>query len=347
MRALKLSLLFVAGMATSFIATAEKAYGARVTQGRFISNKSIDDSLVRNLSCRNLHVGSIYAAIRPDAFDEKRNLPIVNWPFRSGVATIAGCWALSSTQRMVSYLARYNSHSPRSMDDRVASLLDMVRRASVVPKVGMYYGDDSSNPRTNESTYMAVKLKKYQVFAVEQSNFYESAQSLNGLWNRLLIGYTQNFDDNQKVQRNFRLDIQANQADHFFRVSNVGMVFGGGERLDSRNRETIAQLMRNLDGRRLTLINLRAGRTTQHVVMAKSYQKMSNGMIAIRVYDSNYPYKDSYIYFDNLRADFTAPEVIGRFGIEGTRALGAYIVSEEEREDFEETLLTHYTGQCR
>ncbi len=84
---------------------------------------------------------------------------------------------------------------------------------------------------------------------------------------------------------NFMNSVEANQADHFFRMGNLGMGLGSGTRSVSTNRKTLEQLMRNLDRKRLTLLNLRGGRTVQHVVMAKSYQKSHDGSVSITVYE--------------------------------------------------------------
>ncbi len=107
--------------------------------------------------------------------------------------------------------------------------------------------------------------------------------------------------------------------------------------------------MRNLDRKRLTLLNLRGGRIVQHVVMAKSYQKSHDGSVSITVYDSNQPSKDQIVFFDNQQGQFYAPLIFNLFygwgG--GTKALGTYIVDEKERLKFEEAMVAYYKYMCQ
>ncbi|WP_413942895.1 hypothetical protein [Bdellovibrio sp. HCB-162] len=340
MRALFLFFLFVLGLLSSFFVTSEKAYAQQ-------SNKVINDSLVQNLSCRTLNVDNIYRAIRADAFAESRNMPVRNWPFRSGLATIAGCWALSSTQRMVSYMARYNTPDNRRMDQRVPRILDMVRRSKLEAKIG---GNNHDYPNNNsqQQPFISRDLSFYTVFPVPEGSLYESSKDYqNGLWNGLMRGYEQEFNG-QRVSRNFKDEIEANQASHFFRASNITLAMGSGARAGGTNVITAQQLMKNLDGKRLTLINLRAGRTAQHVVMVKSYQKLSARTIAFTVYDSNNPSQDATVYFSTNAQQFYAPDIVGRFVLENeTRALGVYIVDEGERTQLEAAMLAHYKVLCR
>lgn len=338
MRALILFFLFVLGLVSSMVVASEKAYAQA-------KNVIINDSLVLNLDCRKLSVDNIYRAIRPDAFHESRNMPIQNWPFRSGVATIAGCWALSSTQRMVSYLARYNTPDNRRMEQRVPRILDMIRRASLEEK--RESGEDHTS-NNNSQPFIARNLKYYSVFPVPEGSLYESRRDYqNGLWNGLLDGYTQEFNG-KLVSRNFKAEIEANQASHFFRAGNIGMGLGSGSRSESKNRESVAQLTRNLDGKRLTLINLRAGRTAQHIVMVKSYKRLGQSTLEFKVYDSNDPGRDASVFYSTSSSQFYAPDIVRRFVLTNeTKALGVYIVDEEERVQLEAAMLAHYKILCR
>ncbi|WP_374073837.1 hypothetical protein [Bdellovibrio bacteriovorus] len=339
MRALILFFLFVLGLISSMVVASEKAYA----QAR---NIIINDSLVLNLDCRKLSVDNIYRAIRPDAFHESRNMPIRNWPFRSGAVTIAGCWALSSTQRMVSYLARYNTPDNRRMEQRVPRILDMVRRASLEERID--HSEDHTNRSNGTQPFISRNLKYYSVFPVPEGSLYESRRDFqNGLWNGLVEGYSQEFNG-RSVLRNFQNEIEANQASHFFRAGNIGMGLGSGSRSESKNRETVAQLTRNLDGKRLTLINLRAGRTAQHIVMVKSYKRLGQSTIEFKVYDSNDPGRDASVFYSSSSAQFYAPDIVGRFVLTNeTKALGVYIVDEEERVQLEAAMLAHYKVLCR
>lgn len=329
MRALTLFGLFMAGMISSFVATAEKAYAVemKILNGR----KVISDSLVNNLSCNKLNVDNIYLAIRPDAFKEERNMPIRNWAFWSGPAPIAGCWALSSTQRMFSYMARYNETSQKRVEDQVPSVLDMVR-GGVLEKT---YSNSSNNARP----YMVKDLKNYSIIPTNADSLRESS-----LWSLLSFGFDTRFNS-QTVRRDFKSEIEANQANHFFRFKNIGMGLGSGLRSAAKNHETITQLMKNLNGKRLTLLNLRAGRTAQHVVMAKSYQNLGK-LIAITVYDSNQPDKDQTVYYHTGTGYFYSPDVMRFFTETEGQHVAAFIVDEAERLKFEQGMLAYYANVC-
>lgn len=303
------------------------------------SPRLINDSLVRNLSCQNLSVDHIYAAIREDAFDESRNMPITNWGFQSGLASLAGCWALSSAQRMVAYLGRYYV-KPSEQEAQIAEILDMVRGKRLVENI-------STGSMHDVTPYTEYNLKAYNVFPVEEGSLAESAKNRGGLWNRLQTGYKQRLNF-VNVDRKFRAEIEASQGRHFFRLRNLGMGLGSGVRDEDTNAKTINQILRNLNGKRLTLINLRAAQTIQHIVMAKSYSFLNENIIAIKAYDSNQPSKDQLVYYDRKRKHFFAPEIIGV--LDRTRAsyaVGTFIVDEGEREPFEKALLAHYRQRCR
>ncbi|UOF01681.1 hypothetical protein [Bdellovibrio reynosensis] len=335
MKALKLSSLFVAGLVSSLLATADKAYAVTVN----MNTKTVNDSLVQNLSCKNLSVDNIYRAIRADAFDANRNMPIQNWAFKSGMATIAGCWALSSTQRMVSYMARYNATGARSMQERIPVVLDMVRGARVVEA-------KTNTVDENRNRLSEVKLPYFSVFAVEEGNLRDSRNNYNGLWNKLMDGYDQNVGG-YVVRRHFRDEIEANQANHFFRFGNIGMGMGSGKRSERKNAETVEQIIRNASGKRLTLINLRAGRTLQHIVMVKSFKRLSNNIIDFTVYDSNAPERDWSVFYNGRSGQFYAPDVVDRIGAIETKALGVFVVDEEERGKLESAMLAFYKALCK
>lgn len=335
MQLLRLLVLFIVGLISSLLFSPEQAFAVPSDFG----SRTINDSLVQNLQCENLSVDSIYRAIREDAFDERRNIPMRNRPFRYGLTTIAGCWGFSSTQRMISYLARYNTTSIQAMPYRVMGLLDMVRGQSLTEN-NQFFETDSRQP------FVATDLKKYSVFAVEESTLADGRYELGTLWNSLLIGYTQMFNGVQIV-RSFREEIEANQVRHFFRSSNIKMGLGTGALSAGENHSTWQQLKKNLDGRRLTLLNLRGNRTTQHIVMAKSYRQNSNGLVEIMVYDSNTPERDAVVFFESRSGAFVSPQVFRDLLANPMQQLGVYIVDESERIPLEKAMLAHYTSQCR
>lgn len=304
------------------------------------NSKVINDSLVNNLSCQKLSVESIYSAIRDDAFDESRNMPIKNWGFQSGLASLAGCWALSSTQRMVAYLGRYYVQV-KTPDAQVPEILDMVRGRRLVE------ADFTGREDVYNRPYDETRLKDYVVFPMEHGSLAESARVNSGLWSLLQTGYAQKFRY-RTVTRKFRDEVEANQSRHFFRVRNLGMGLGSGVRSEKKNARTINEITNNLDRKRLTLINLRAGQLTQHIVMAKSYSHLNSNIIAIKVYDSNQPSRDQLVYYDIKRKHFYAPDIVGLIDrARASYAVGTFVVDEEEREPLEKALLAHYQQRCR
>ncbi|QDK38280.1 hypothetical protein [Bdellovibrio sp. NC01] len=329
MRAIFIFTVFTLSVASSLFLTAEKAYGWGFggDSKTKISDKIITDSLVRNLSCNNISTAAIYAAIRDDAFDEVRNIPTENWAFNSGGFPIANCWALSSTQRMFSYLARYNESSVDHSEEQTRKVLNMIRRSE--PSL------DYDHPEKVRE----FPLRNYEVFKLSENSlgqgYFKGGQNL---WTDMANGIS---GETGKVRR-FKGEVEYNQSFRFFRFGNIGMGAGSGARDQGTNVETANQLMRNLSGKRLTLINLRVDQTTQHVVMAKSFTKDASGVIRFTVYDSNQPVRDQSVIFDPTSQQFYAPTVLGT-----NAALGTFIVSEDERGDFERALLKHYQAVCK
>jgi len=328
--------LFAGGFLAVMISSAEFVSAAPA-----VSSRSINDSLVQNLSCQNLSVNTIYRAIREDAFAESRNMDIVNWGYSSGGFTLGNCWALSSTQRMFSYLARYNQSSNLTKEARRELVLNMVRRG--VPAVQEEAGSTEKGNRTQGRDRVVTKaLKSYSVFPVEGSSVVDSYD----FWWDLRAGYDMNLSKKYTVKRAFREEVQVNQGDHFYRMGNVGMGLGSGATSPKENYETLKTLIRNADGKRLTLVNLRMDRTVQHIVMVKSYKKTGSGDVVFTVYDSNQPTRDQEIIYYARSGTFTAPGVAKALFVV-TKPLGVFVVDEEERQAFEVAMLKHYRSACK
>lgn len=323
MRVIKLLFLFIFGLLSCLVLLASTVYAGG------LEDRLISDSLVKNLSCRKLSVDSIYAAIRKDAFDQSRNLPIKNW-YYDDIGTLGVCWSLSRTQRMISYMARYNVPSIKPIQGRVPLILDMIRGSSLVQK------------RQEQA------LSKYQVFEVEEPSFQNKAIHFN-LWDGIFFGYLQYFGSKSEfLSRKFQYEIEAYQSKRFFDFENIGMIWSGGARSKEENIETLKTLIKNLDGKRLTLLALRLSRTEQHVVMAKSYFRYSDGLYEINVYDSNFPGLDTVVYFSSQTGEFVAPVVVARMVADmPDRPLGVFIVDEDDRKDYEIAMLEYYRSLCR
>jgi hypothetical protein len=318
-----------------------RAYFVSAASNAGGSARTINDSLVQNLSCQNLSVNTIYRAIREDAFAESRNMDIVNWAYSSGGFTLANCWGLSSTQRMLSYMARYNESSNISKEARRELVLNMVRRA--VPAVQGEAGSTEKGNRTQSRERVVNRnLKAYSVFPVEGSTVVDSYD----FWWDLRAGYDMSLSKKYTVRRSLREDVQVNQTEHFYRMSNVGMGLGSGATSSKDNYESLKTMMRNADGKRLTLINLRLDRTLQHIVMVKSYKKTGSGDVVFTVYDSNQPKLDQEVIYDSRSGAFTAPGIARSLYV-ATKPVGVFIVDEDERELYEVAMLKHYRSVCK
>lgn len=313
MRAIFFVILFLIGLLSSVVFTSERAFAQN-------AGKVIDDSLVENLKCQELSVDAIYKSIRAEAFHVSRSLPIVNWSFRSGKVDIAGCWGLSSAQRVLFYMARYYEAEEVPTSQMVPVILDMFRAGGV--------------NSVNSST-------QYEVFKISDGSLFESSHGQKGgLWQALLNGYSKEVQG-QRVLKTFKTEIEDNQRSRFFRFSNIGKILKSGERSENRNRKTLNQLLRNLDGKRLTLLNLRTSRNVQHIVLAKSYVRYPN-FYEIRVYDPNEPGSEGIIFVNAADAKFYAPQIMP-----SPEPVGVFIVDEEGREPLEKALLSYYQQQCQ
>jgi hypothetical protein len=268
-------------------------------------------------------------------------MDIENWNFSSGGITIGNCWALSSTQRMLSYLARYNQPNKMSQAARRELVLNMVRRG--VPTVQVESSaPEKGNRQQNSDRVITKDLKSYSVFPVEGN----SVSATYDFWWDLRAGYDMSLSKKFTVKRSLRDDVQVNQGSHFFRFGNVGMGLGSGATSAKENYESLKTLMRNADGKRLTLINLRLERTNQHVVMVKSYRKTASGNVVFTVYDSNQPLRDQEVTYYAKSGVFDSAGVAKYFGL-AAKPMGVFIVDEEEREAFEVAMLNHYRSACK
>lgn len=347
MKAVIRASIFAGGFLAVMISTAELAMAAKAAPAKKApvvkpaTGRVINDSLVENLRCQNLNVDSIYRAIREDAFSEARNMDIENWGYSSGGFPLANCWALSSTQRMFSYLARYNQPNTMGRQARLEMVSNQVRRA--IPSVQSQQGTSERGSRsTADERIVNRDLKKFSVFPVEGPSLAGTYE----FWWELRAGYDMNLSRRYTVKRSFREDVQHNQTNHFFRMGNVGMGLGSGATSPKENYESLKTMMRNADGKRLTLVNLRMARTNQHVVMIKSYKKISTGDVVFTVYDSNQPLRDQELIYNVRSGTFTSHGIAKYYSIP-LRPMGLFIVDEEERQDFEVAMLNHYRSACK
>jgi hypothetical protein len=217
----------------------------------------------------------------------------------------------------------------------------MVRRG--VPTVQVESSaPEKGNRQQNSDRVITKDLKSYSVFPVEGN----SVSATYDFWWDLRAGYDMSLSKKFTVKRSLRDDVQVNQGNHFFRFGNVGMGLGSGATSAKENYESLKTLMRNADGKRLTLINLRISRTNQHVVMVKSYKKTGSGDVVFTVYDSNQPLRDQEVIYNAKTGEITSQGIAKYFSVP-TKPMGVFIVDEEEREAFEVAMLNHYRSACK
>lgn len=296
--------------------------------------KTVSDSLVKNLSCDNITASEIYSKIDTTQFSSEYHLPITNWKFDSGLYDLANCWAMSRTQRLFFYLNRW-----RSMVDAQPTyqsrkgILDMIRGA--VPYT-----------QNEEKWILDGPLSRLYVFGAAESSFDKKSGLFAGLFN----GIKQSFANNRTEIRNFRSEIEHYQKARFTRfLKNIKYVIGTGARSEKRNRNTRDALIQSLEQNRLPMVVLRTVRTTQHIVLVKRFEVRSNGDIEFSVYDSNLPEKDQQLTYKQSDQNFYAPIVAAEFTApkHAEKALGVYIVDQEEHGPIEDALVAHYTALCR
>ena len=291
------------------------------------------DSLVEDLSCDQVSPAKVYQSIRKDAWDPSYHLPVRNWAYSAGLYDLAACWSLARTQRLLFYLARWNEQPDKASSQQVTEWMNQIRGSSP-------YGN-MDNPGIKE-----FPLKEYLLLLRGETGPYYGS----GILTDLSAGFSQNFSNGSTLKRNLKSEIEfyQNRRFHDF-LKNLKYIVGDGSRSPEKNRATRNALLRNLEENKLTLLLLRPKRISQHVVVAKSFQRLSNGDIEILVYDSNYPSYNQKIMFHESDSEFYAPDIIRDLPeVDQPNApLGIYIVDEDERSAIETALVKYYKGRCK
>ncbi len=277
----------------------------------------ISDSVVSNLDCSDLSQESFLKSFQQQPRTSKEwHIPVQNWSFSVGLYDLAGCWSLSRSQRLITYLGRTELKATPAL---IESSLNQFRK--YIPWL-------DEEGRTRFSVH-----RQYQWIP----------------WGREAFSSYQKGFTSEDFTRNFKNDIEAYQNLRFHRIQNIGMIRGDRERSRSQNQKSFLRLKANLEQNKITLVNLRPKRTVQHVVMIKDMTLTHRGHYEFRVYDSNYPFKDQFFSYDPQTQHFYAPEIIKAFRTvsQPEAAVGLYIVDEKEREDLIEALVKTYQRMCR
>ncbi|MGZ3693173.1 MAG: hypothetical protein ACXWQO_03145 [Bdellovibrionota bacterium] len=146
----------------------------------------------------------------------------------------------------------------------------------------------------------------------------------------------------------FRSQIEKRQHDLFYSASNLGFIMGGRERGESENRESIAQIVKDVNGGRMPALILRASRTAQHVILVKKVKKFGPESYQLTVYDSNQPFPyGNEPTIEYRSGQFYAPKVVGLFHEDGASAVGVFVTHEEEMDKIQDVVFSHYAQLCK
>lgn len=311
----------------------------------------INDSLVTNLRCNFIpNQWAVFNYINKEkAFSSERHIPVNNWSFRSGPATLGGCWSLSRTQRLLFYLTRFGEAEATTVNqDQIRNMLNLIRGSIPVEKISHDPRNGSHNPWIQDK----VEFTNYQVLKTSDKDLLESFSKhvfhKTGLWSELVKPRKMQFKNTPEVLRGFQADIEEYQGDRFYRGKNLGMAIGSSTGEPAENYLLAMKLVSNLQFNRLPLINIRAGRTEQHVVLLKKFRFELNGDITFTVYDSNQPRKtNAEVVYIAKTGKFLAPNIISNFVDVGFyREVAIFNVDDEEISAIAQTLFKYYKNLC-
>jgi hypothetical protein len=313
-------------------------------QAAMADSKTVTDSFVKKLSCQNLTVDSIYNSLQATAYHTYYHLPIQNWGFKSGGLDLGVCWGLSSAQRRMFMLGRFEEKEELSKADIRSKTLDILR--------GFDYSPQQSG--NGGERMLSTPIRQWDVIKYADDSMLRSwareEKEPNGLFPLINRGYSETIGGGNKIWKTYKLDVERGQQQRFFRGANLGMVVGGTQGRGSvDNLLTISTLAKNMAGHRLTLLNLRWDTLDQHVVVAKNMLENERYNI-IFVYDSNNPMADGIVYFDKKLKTFHAPGIRAllpkHVAGDEKREAGVFLVDEDERAPLEEAMLRHYRAEC-
>ncbi len=287
----------------------------------------ISDRLVQDLDCKKISVSEIYSTIRPEAYSVAVHLPDKNW----STGFLANCWSLAHAQRILFMLSRVAPAADLS-EAKLRGVLDLLRGST--PEEGARFPTPIPQERA---------LKQYTVFSTDR-NFSEGSQLFSLLQQGIYEPWSQT-----RLFRNFKREVEVFQNFRFYRPSNLPMGLGQWERGTAENRQSFQALIKNIDHHRLSLVNLRGERTVQHVVIPKRYEVAGSGKYIFFVYDSNFPDRETSFAYDSRIQQFEGGSVMGAFYHTPylTKAVGLFIVDEDEQQKIDESLVRFYQKSCQ
>lgn len=292
---------------------------------------TINDSLVSDLACSSLKKKDVLKNLQRDAFSLDRQFPVRNW-----AANMLGqCWALALSQREFYYLGRYSvPNARRKQDETVLYALNLIKGTQPDPNAAPRNYGESGN---EASTYEAPT--PLQVFEIEDKGLLEVDRygyaTTSKFMNALQSGVN---------GRSFRSEIEARQMGRFYSPGNLGMIFGGRERSEDTNEDTMKEILASWERGRIPLIIIRASTAAQHAVLIKHIEKVRDGHYVFTVYDSNQPGREPQMEYKDRQ--FYAPRIVGLFHADGYSPVGVFLKDEDEMDELQEAVFNHYSAVC-
>lgn len=231
------------------------------------------------------------------------------WPVQNwGANGLGQCWALALSQRQMFFLARFGVK-------------------------------DAGNPRTNGTRDQAMNMIKdgdnsrvIQVSDSGMGDYYRSSDFYNSL-------------REDKGGNNFRSAVESRQIGRFYSPGNLGMVFGGRERSESANEDTMKDILKDMSKGRMPLLILRAALTAQHAILIKKVEKLGENHYRFTCYDSNQPGREATMEYKDRQ--FYAPNIVGLFDYNARAPVGVFLKDDDEMDDIQETVYKYYSELCK
>jgi hypothetical protein len=273
------------------------------------------DHRVQNLSCQNVTADSVALAIRPEVYEVSNHLRYRNWSFPWGFYDLANCWSLSRFQRLY-FLMRE-------------------------PSAGLGLREFSNQARSKDMYEDEGGWKGFPL-----GGFWFLPDQSDARWQAWESGWNEPGGSDRPLERGRKPDLEYYQVLRFHQIENLRYLNGPIERTVVENRSTWTELSDSITNGRKPLLLLRPDPYYQHVVVAKRIETTPTGA-KIWVYDSNAPWLERPVIWNQSTAMFSAFEIVDGMPVPDSRApLGVFIVDRDENENMLKSLATHYQQLC-
>ena len=305
-------------------------------------SKVINDSLVKNLSCNTLTRDNVLLSLQPSAFDKAKHLPLRNWD----ATGIQQCWGLAFFQRRLFYLSRFaDVDRPLSSQTR-NDMIDLISTNAPQKIVQL--------PRTHlnhfatmviEPNGTSIYQKALESLAKDDMVPMQDVNSTNSIFFGMFLPKYPNSIYGELIKsegkRSIKDSVEDLQRKLFFRFDNISLLTGNIITTEKQNRETLSRIQDNLGQGRLPLVVVRQKIVSQHVLLIKSIEKISEEVYKIRCYDSSSPHSDTIIYYK--KGKFVGMSAVGA-NVE--TETGIYIQDEEDMNQIQDLVFKYYKKLC-